>query len=177
MIIGLSGYKQSGKDALADELVKLGFVKLGMSDILHECMLTLDPIVQVKNGGVVRYSTLVDEVGYVAAKEVPEVRRLLQAFGTDVGRKMLGENVWADAVALKLDRMTGDVVVTGIRFPNEAQIIEDRGLLVRVERPGFTGDAHESEHALDDYPFPMVIQNDGPLERLCEYASWLSQLK
>lgn len=177
MIIGLSGYKQSGKDALADELVKLGFTKLGMSDILHECMLTLDPIVQVKNGGVVRYSTLVDEVGYVAAKEAPEVRRLLQVFGTDIGRNMLGENVWVDAVALKLDRMQGDIVLTGVRFPNEAAMIEDLGLLVRVERPGFTGDSHESEHALDDYPFPMVIPNDGPLARLGEYASWLSQLK
>lgn len=174
MLIGLSGYKQSGKDALADALVDLGFTKVGMSDVLHDCMLILNPIVRVKNGHVERYAEICEQIGYVSAKEVPEVRRLLQVFGTDVGRAMLGEDVWVDAMARKLDAMDGDIVVTGVRFPNEARLVEAQGTLIRVERPGFTGDGHASEHGLDDWNFTQIVANDQDLDHLRHVARGLA---
>ena len=45
----------------------------------------------------VTYREAIEERGYTEAKaEFPEVRRLLQVFGTEVGRDLFGENVWVD---------------------------------------------------------------------------------
>jgi hypothetical protein len=110
----------------------------------------------------------VDAYGWEKVKDdFPEVRQLLQRTGTDAGRRVLGENVWVDAVMADLPDT--DVVFTDCRFPNEAQAIKDAGgYLVRVTRPGFEPgpDAHESETALDGYPHDFEIKNTGTLEDL-----------
>ena len=55
--------------------------------------------------------------------------------------------------------------MTDVRFPNEAQRIKDLGGVVwRVKRPGVgPANYHESETALDDWPFDAVLENDGNL--------------
>jgi len=42
----------------------------------------------------------VDDYGWQIAKQNPAVRRLLQVFGTEVGRKQFGSEFWVD-IALK----------------------------------------------------------------------------
>lgn len=181
-LIGLGGLLRSGKDAFADYLVdEHGFVKLGMSDALHEAMLAIDPIVEA-HGNVYdstaegyRYSQLVTAVGYVEAKTDPEVRRLLQQLGTEVGRNMVGENVWVNIMGRKIydHRAAGHpVVVTGIRFPNEVQMVSDlSGRALWLERPGVqapsTGTAsHASENSVSATDFDAVVLNDGSLGEL-----------
>lgn len=64
----------------------------------------------------------------------------------------------------------GAVVVDDVRFPEEAQMIEQLGgVMVLVLRPGggsetFAG--HASEGALDDWPFKAQLLNDGDLAKL-----------
>lgn len=190
-LIGLGGRLRSGKDVVADRLVeKHGYVKLGMSDALHEAMLAIDPIVtheemvlvrktseglQWRRDTPARYSEIVEHIGYVEAKKIPEVRRLLQQLGTDVGRKMIGENVWVNVMARKIDDHRGaghPVVVTGLRFPNEVRMIEELdGQAVWIERPGVhapsTGTAaHASENSVSARDFHWTLRNDGSLEAL-----------
>ncbi|MBT2484760.1 MULTISPECIES: hypothetical protein [unclassified Microbacterium] len=181
-LIGLGGRLRSGKDAFADRLVdKHGYVKLGMSDALHEAMLAIDPIVEAY-GNVydtevefARYSELIAEVGYVEAKKIPEVRRLLQQLGTEVGRNMIGENVWVQIMARKIDdhRAAGHpVVVTGIRFPNEVRMIAQLGgQALWIERPGVHAPtagtaAHASENSVSADDFHSTLLNDGTLAEL-----------
>lgn len=180
-LLGIGGRLTSGKDTVADYLVeKHGWVKLNMSSPLHEAMLRLDPWVPVDfeyASGIWRYSYLCEKVGYTAAKENPEVRRLLQKLGTDVGRKMFGENVWVDYAANTITplRAAGEnVVITGIRFPNEIAMIHSNvvldqpGQLVWVERPGLTlgkEAAHVSE-TLTGEDFDITILNDSTLDVL-----------
>lgn len=184
-LIGLGGRLRSGKDAVADHLVaKHGFVKLGMSDALHEAMLAIDPIVDpgdsARGGMPETYSELVERVGYVEAKTDPEVRRLLQKLGTEVGRNMIGENVWVSIMARKIDdhRSAGHpVVVTGLRFPNETQMIRELGgRTVWIDRPSLAAGAaaaHVSENSVSEADFGERIINDGTLEDLYERADIL----
>jgi hypothetical protein len=182
-LIGLGGRLRSGKDAVADVLVdRYGFTKLGMSDALIEAALVLDPYIPVnthaatfprgEHGLFVRLSHLVEQVGYVDAKKNPEVRRFLQKLGTEFGRQMIGEFVWTDIMYRKIDRLRGEghsVVVTGIRFPNEIDLITSlNGDAVYVERPGLPKDVqgHVSENSIGPSDFDAILCNDGTLDDL-----------
>ncbi|UFD97999.1 deoxynucleoside monophosphate kinase [Streptomyces phage Pablito] len=174
LIIGLSGYARSGKNEAAEALVQYGWRQAAFADKLREFLYALDPLIPGHYGaGNLRLRTLVDRTGWEYAKVTyPEVRALLQRAGTEAGRKVLGANVWVDA----LFRDTADapaLVITDVRFPNEAQAVADRGgVMIRVERPGVEpardrmGRVHVSETALDDWPFDHVLQNDGAVRDL-----------
>lgn len=204
MVIGLGGSLRAGKDAVADHLVtKHGFVKIGMSDPLHEAMLALDPVIDADYnvtsdmsfaGNVIEtvavtttsYSELVQMEGYTEAKRHPEVRRLLQKFGTEVGRNLLGENVWVDIARRRIQELVDggkSVVLTGVRFPNEAQIFERLKradtLTAWIERVGSEHPSlgsHASEHGVTQGDFECVIDNDGTLEDLYDRTDSLLNL-
>jgi hypothetical protein len=179
-LIAFGGQLTAGKDAAADHLVRKGWVKIGMSDVLHEALMTLNPIIgtQPVYDGVVatgeqtlRYKQHVTQYGYTEAKKHPEVRKLLQRFGTEVGRNMFGEDFWVGQIARRIDTlMEGGkaVTITGIRYPNELDMIEDfDGAAVWVTRPGLTVQSgHTSEGSLDPVQFQYELVNDGSLEDL-----------
>jgi len=110
---------------------------------------------------------MVDQHGWDWAKNnVPDVRRLLQRLGTEAGRDILGVNIWVDTAFARVDN--DKVVVTDVRFPNEADGIRQRGgEVVRIERPGVgPRNNHPSETSLLDYEFDVTIYNDGTIEDL-----------
>lgn len=176
-VIGLGGRLRSGKDAVADYLVaEHGFAKIGMSDALHLAMLALDPVVEAEFGHpAIRYTQAIEAIGYVRTKaQYPEVRRLLQKLGTEVGRDMIGENTWVNITARAIDdHLYADrrVVVTGIRFPQELQMIHAfAGRTVWLDRPSETAApsaaAHASENGVNADDFDSILLNDGTLEKL-----------
>lgn len=195
-VIGIGGKLQHGKDVVADHLVdELGWQKIGMSDALNEVLTVLNPYIPVqkikvtdrkflgvKFGsksesylGVIRYADLVEKVGYVEAKKDPEVRRLLQVMGTEVGRKMIDTNLWVKMMSKKVRELKKQgvpgVVVTGIRFPNESKAIKTlEGSLWWVERPGHVAEAsagaHDSEKSLSSDDFEIIIVNDRTINDL-----------
>lgn len=174
MIVGLAGYATAGKDSAADVLVdKAGFVKTAFADSLRACAAALNPIVGFSTDEsnevvVVRYTDAIDTLGYIEAKaRYPELRRTLQRLGTEVGRNIIGGDVWVDATFNLLDP-DRDVAIADMRFPNEAAAIKARGgITVRVTRPGVgPANDHPSETALDDYDFDYVIGNDSTVEVL-----------
>ncbi len=173
MIIALSGYAGAGKDTVADALVaNYGFVKYAWADTLRLAAAALNPIVTDHDGELIRYNDVVEKYGYNDAKFMfPEVREILQRIGTEVGRNLIGENVWVDATLRRIERdgnIDADIAITDCRFPNEAHAVKDRGgFIVRVERPGVVAaNAHPSETSLDDWPFDLTIGNEGPLEAI-----------
>jgi hypothetical protein len=110
------------------------------------------------------------------AKKNPEVRRLLQVLGTDVGRKMFGENFWID-IALSGLKPEDKVVVSDVRFPNEGNAIKAlSGSLWRINRHNHSAvNGHASEHAMDNYMFSHVIYNDGTLDDLSDEVFMLAK--
>jgi len=173
MIIGLSGYAQSGKDTVAELLcLNYGFKRISFALPMRDAIYTLNPIVEGGN----RVADLVDEYGWDVAKANPEVRRLLQVFGTEVGRNLFGENFWIDQ-AFKRAEEYERVVFSDVRFPNEARAIQQRGGdLWRINRHNHQPvNGHTSEHAMDNFMFKHVIYNDRTLDDLFNDCEMLAK--
>ena len=167
MIIGLSGYAQSGKNTVADILVDHhGFTQLAFADAIREFVYRINPMVACSPTGYLQ--DLVNLKGWDEAKQEPQVRRLLQDTGAS-GRDMIDEYLW---VALTLSQINnpqdGRYVITDVRFPNEASAISSQGGQIwRIERPGVDAvNDHISETALDAWIFDETIVNDGSIEDL-----------
>lgn len=164
MLIGLSGYARSGKDTAAELLcLNYEFNRLSFADPMRDAMYKLNPLVD----GTTRLADLVDDYGWDVAKSKDEARRLLQVFGTEVGREMFGQNFWIDQVFKQVEG-PGRFVVADVRFPNEADAIKARGgTVIRINRHNLSAvNGHKSEHAMDNYMFNHVIYNDGTLDDL-----------
>lgn len=173
MIIGLSGYAQSGKNATAELLVeKEGFRQIAFADGLRRCVEALDPIVDYIGISPLRYNEAMARYGYETAKaEFPEFRGVLQRMGTEVGRNLLGENVWVELTFATIrSEPEANWVITDCRFPNEFDAIKaNGGRVLRVTRPGHEAcNDHVSEHALDGHSFDGYIDNAGTLGSLLE---------
>jgi len=166
MIIGLSGYARSGKDTVAELLVlNYGFKRMAFADGIREALLVLNPILHDGH----RLNEVVGMYGWEVAKSKDEVRRLLQVLGTEVGRKLINEDVW---VWLLFNKISTDerIVIPDVRFPNEAKMIEQQGGDVwRINRHNHTAvNDHISEHAMDNHMFKRVVYNDGTLDDLAD---------
>lgn len=60
-------------------------------------------------------------------------RMALQMIGTDFGRNMIGDNVWVES--LKCRSQGKNIVISDVRYPNEAESIKKGGgILIRIER-------------------------------------------
>lgn len=177
MIIGLSGYAQSGKDTIANHLVKHhGFTRVAFADPIREALYAMNPTINdIPELPGISLVWLVDKMGWEFVKvDSPETRRLLQRFGTEVGRNLWGENFWVDKAMAKINNYD-NVVITDVRYPNEYQAIKDaNGYMWRVEKPGVSAvNRHESETALDELLFDGVLINKGTVEDLEATTSYL----
>lgn len=171
MIIGLSGYARSGKDEVANILVnKFGFKRVAFADAIRSFVLKVNPILE--NGK--RVNEMVNEFGWDITKAQTETRRLLQEIGV-VGREMFGDDVWIKTAFKDLNLYTDNVVVSDVRFRNEASFVtKDQGRLWRVLREGVGPvNNHISETDLDDAYFNAYVPNNGTLEELEAYVTKL----
>ena len=168
-VIGIAGYARSGKDTVADYLVEhYGYEKVSFSTPMKEAMYRLNPRITVNEVVNTALRIGVDIYGWEGLKDrSPDIRGLLQRFGTEVGREMFDENFWVD-YALNSIEDGSKVVISDVRYPNEADAIRELGGKVyRVERDGvFPANEHASEHALDTYKFDGKIQNNGTIQGL-----------
>jgi hypothetical protein len=166
--IGLAGWARSGKDTVADYLVKNhGFTRVSFADPMREALLALDPNIEF---GVshMKLSTLVRFGGWDSVKEnYPEVRALLQRMGTEVGRDLFGKNFWIDQ-AIKKAKQYDRVVFSDCRYTNEAKAVKKLGGVIwRVSRPGvFAANNHDSEHDLDNFNFDLNLENSTDIDTL-----------
>lgn len=172
--IALIGKAQSGKDTIAQILQReAAYTRLAFADRLKEAALRVDPIVRAeRDGETSRLSYVVQTCGWERAKEYPEVRRFLQAFGAEM--REIDDRIWirpvADAVKVATD-LNMPCVVTDVRYANEVTELQALGAVtVRVHRPGagLPGDAgaHLSETELDDVETDYTIDNNGTLAQL-----------
>lgn len=163
--IGLIGYSQSGKDTIASILVeKYGYTRIAFADKIREFLYDLNPMVACSPTGYLQ--DLVNLVGWDKAKQEPQVRRLLQDLGVSA-RKNVDENVWVTLALGNID-VNQRVVVTDVRFENEAMMIKLMGgQLWRVKRVGVGPiNDHVSESEMDGYKVNQIFVNNGSVEDL-----------
>lgn len=171
MIIGLTGYAQSGKDTVAKILVeKYGFVRVAFADKIRELLYEMDPPVPTGVGSekhVVGLQNYVDIYGWDVSKQNPTVRSMLQNLGVGA-RTVFGEWFWIEQ-AMRGVSYEDNVVVTDVRFTNEAEFIKkyDNAQLWRVTRPGVEAvNNHVSESQMDNYKEDVHLLNTGTLDEL-----------
>lgn len=165
-VIGLSGYARSGKDTVGGFLLEKGFMRASFADYIRKALYTLNPYGADNNS----VKEIIDKYGWEESKNHhPEIREQLQRLGSEVGREILGENIWVDLTFRNMPDGS-KIVVTDCRFPNEAESVKKLGGQVwRVERPGLgAANAHQSEVALDGWNFDATIINDGVIEDLSD---------
>lgn len=180
VLIGLGGYAGAGKDAFAEFLRDdHGVTLMGMSEPLLDALVLLNPWipgVSFPERDKMRFVDHLDAVGYTEAKKHPEVRRLLQVLGTEIGRDMIGQDTWTNVARKKIlaEFAHGrSVALTGIRFPDElAMVHELSGASVWIRRPGVEPAlGHVSDRTLSPHDFDIVVDNSGTLDVLREFAS------
>lgn len=171
-LIGITGYARHGKDTTGNYLVeKYGFTRYAFADQLKSMALVLNPFVdRVYN---LRLFTVVQDRGWDEAKKEPEVRRFLQVLGTEAVRDHLGADAWIDAL---VKRATDDglwgvqgqayktkIVVTDVRFPNEAAFIKRFGgelwRVKRIESVNEYGHQDFDNGLGTDHPSEMYIES------------------
>lgn len=169
-LIGLSGYARSGKDTIADILQgEYGFEKTAFAMPLKRIAYHL------MSPGWPEFFEEVDDDDIRAWDALQKQnnpvywRHLLQRLGTDVGRDILGHDIWLRATLPDGDYSKRRLVVTDVRFPNEADRIKElSGQIWRIHRPGvMPAHAHVSDTSLDDYDkFDAHIDNNSSIEDL-----------
>jgi hypothetical protein len=183
LIIGVHGFKQSGKDTLANLLVEeYGYRRLAFADrvkdaihiifgIPKEYLYGSDQDKQRPSG--VRWKDLQEVVREKKDdQEVLSIRELLQIFATEICRSKI-PSIWYRYLPLPEGER---LVVSDLRFENEADFLLSREAhLVKVLRPSVGGTSHESELGLSDERMHQVILNDGSLNVFHErIRSWMN---
>ena len=170
MIIGLSGRKGSGKDTVAAYLMKEhGFERKAFADPLKQSVAALlgvefSDIEKFKND-----DDCVVDLGFQSDNECISnltFRMFLQRYGTEAHRDIFGQDFWVDLTLPVQGFYPGRaIVVTDVRFANEAaRVRELGGLVVRVIRGLSDQDQHRSE--VIDFDWDYIIDNDGSFHEL-----------
>lgn len=176
MIIGLNGFKGSGKDTAARYIAdNYGFEVMHFAALLKQSASALFGIEEegywdvAKNDPDIKVAVYRDNLLAHRREEhyVLTAREFLQRYGTESHREIFGIDFWVDALGRQIPE-GADVVIADARFEDELTWIRDvrSGITVRIERPGLEGDGHASEvippwGLLDD-----TVWNDGTVEEL-----------
>jgi len=175
-ILGITGYKQSGKSTLARQAkVEFGFKRMGFAFPLKELIGNLWPDFTWEN----MHGNAKEEVLEVYGKSFREVA---QVVGTDLLRTY-DPDVWVRATrkaivlyGFQMGPSARDIVIDDIRFDNEAALIHALGgqvwEVVRPKGEGVTFDTHASEQGLLASSVDMVILNAFGLD---EYIAMCSR--
>lgn len=176
MLIGLHGKKQAGKDTVHRRIEHLygrasmagaTVERLSFADLLYESAaaalgVTPDFLRELKSDTGEAGIRLYDGRGDVYADFT--FRQYLQWYGTEAHRSVFGDNFWVEQVGPRLrDHDRKVVVVTDVRFPNEAEAIFNAGgSVVWVVGPKLVedaGDSHASERLLPKHLITHTLFN------------------
>jgi hypothetical protein len=171
MIIGICGPAGAGKTTVADILCGDGLgVTIPLADPLYKALSAMFGIPEADLVDRGKKEQTIDWVGQ-------SPRRLLQTLGTEWGRQVIGEDIWARIclrrAAVNLRAGFRRVVVPDVRFDNEAAAIREAGgKIVRVVRPSgcVAGETmrHSSEAGVSDDLVDATIVNGGSMDELVE---------
>jgi hypothetical protein len=174
-VIGITGYKRSGKDTIGDYIVKKhNYIRLAFADPIKTLC---------KN-----VFTFTDEQLETDKKEDIDdfwghsPRELLQKIGTELFRETLPKlctnidsNIWIKSLKYKMMRIykenpqNNKFIITDVRFPNEEKFIRDmNGILIKVNRSNLccTNNKHKSESYIEKIVADYNINNNGTINEL-----------
>lgn len=170
MIIGLVGYKGSGKTTLANYMLGKNPIDKAASPgvPLYSRVGFSDPMYSIANVLGVPWHVIEDKKKWdVPLEELcgKSLRYAMQTIGTEWGRKLIGEDLWCRAAVKRAFNKEASgyvVIMDNVRFANEQmEIWAVGGVCIAVHRPEVKPDVieHESEQYIEqlqarcDYEF------------------------
>ena len=162
-LIGFAGKARSGKDTAGKYLVdEYQFLRYSFAQPLKDAAkimfhLTDEQVEQKEN--------VIEPWG-------KSPRELYQLLGTDVARS-IDVNVWVKGAEIFKQENTGrSIVITDVRFSNEAYWIRNNGGVVIFLESKTRGihehTGHSSENGLTGEDVDLIIENDGTINALHE---------
>ena len=161
-VIGLTGQRGCGKDTAAAALVALGFRHIKFAAALKQMIRALLDYAGASPEDINR---MIEG----DLKEAPSAglggatpRHAMQTLGLEWGREMLHPDLWADAAMGRCARLGCHIVISDVRFPNEAAMIREGlgGEVWRIVRPGAGGDSHPTETEMRRIRADRTLRND-----------------
>lgn len=188
VIIGLIGYIGSGKTTVAEILQELGVEAIALADplksLVHDTFLMQDEM-HLRDDQEWKMKPNLKLGGWTP-------RKVYQFIGTECFR-LIQPDVWVDYARNRIrtspELQSKDIVVTDIRFPNEARMVTELGgYLWLIDRPREVkpepwwkhlmfwrrNKVHESESYVDqmrEEMSPFIIDNSGSLGDLADKVS------
>lgn len=156
-IVGITGKAGSGKDTAADYLVENhNFVKVSFAAPLKEglrAMFNWDKTLLLDRDWKER---LLPDIG-------KSPRELMQTIGTEWGRELVHKDLWLMLAKQRIEASEKDVVISDLRFDNEADLIRSLGgSVIHLSRPQTTEVAeHISERRVTIVEGDLAVLNDG----------------
>ena len=139
-IIGIVGFKGSGKDTVGKILQKeYQFITTSFAKSLKQALCAMfgwkPHMLEGKTPSSRKWREQPDVWWSQAMDQEVTPRKIMQKFGTGIVRKRLHNRFWVLRLQRELEQMNGNVVVTDVRFPDEIQMIRDQGgVILRVRR-------------------------------------------
>ena len=191
-VIALSGWKGSGKDFGAEYLRDThGYHRLALADILKDQVSTLfnvpRSILDDRVGKEQGIATLPVRPADTFTRVVQELLKAELVTGSWTPRaiciligsvfRSVDPDYWVNMIINTIkDAPQYNYVITDIRYRNELQVLGSAFpnlLAARVERVASPGTMEASENDLNDWKFPVVLDNRG---RAADYYSQLDLL-
>lgn len=159
-LIGLAGKARTGKTTVARRLSAHGYKPMALAEPLKRCA-----------EGMLGLAEGVLEIDEVKPLTIPALgithRRLLQLLGTECCRA-IDENLWIKLLDSRIRAFGGPVVVSDVRFENEAAWIRQNGgqiwHVIKPDAPKV--EAHVSEAGIKPGWEDFYLENDGSLDDL-----------
>lgn len=175
-LIGLTGLAGCGKDTFAE--------KLSFHSSNVKLYAFADPL---KSAASAIFNVPLDVFYIQSLKEKTDPfwgispREMLQKLGTEACRNTFGPDIWIKSGQTHVnDMLLGNsrVIVTDVRFDNEAQwIIDNGGIVIDIQRDNLKKQNkhnHVSEQGITTDKF--IIKNNGTLEDLEQQAIEFAEL-
>lgn len=191
-VVGFTGVAESGKDTAALALEPHGFRHESFAGPLKELALEIDPWINLDGAGLpepnsgtfdpldhglitsIRLRDLWETFGPRAAKSQTQVRELLQLIGHFI--RGLDEHFWVNIMDRKIEASAEPVVITDVRYDNEARLIRSfGGKVIKLIRPGHgPANDHPSEQGVSPWLIDAVIDNDQDQETLWKRVCYIA---
>ncbi len=143
MLIGLCGFSGSGKDTLANYLVKNhNFVKVSFATILKDILSIIfdwDRDLLEGDTQISREWRETKDEWWTKELGIDVTPRIMmQRWGTELVRKHFHENMWIIVMKrqmTKYQKQNKSIIITDCRFPNEIAMIQNMGgFIIEIQR-------------------------------------------
>jgi len=160
-LIGVAGRARSGKDTVANFIVAaIGGYRYSFADPIRAMLAPL--------------GVDMSDPYWQARKEEPipalgvSPRRMMQTLGTEWGRQLINPDLWLIMAHQRLLQNGPGMVISDVRFDNEAAWIRKHGgRIIHVIRPDTKAvEAHASEDGIEMQDTDARLFNSGTLEEL-----------